>query len=212
MVAAWRFLRNHDLQFAKRKICIGTCLQACRAAIHEKRAFRRCLVSWMSRSILLKLLGGTRSSHLRRWINLWPPFLGAGIRVRRIAPDMKSIDVEMKLHWWNANYVGTHFGGSLFAMTDAFYMLMVMAKLGRDYIVWDKAASIRYRRPGKGTVRAEFRLTDAQLDDIREKLQTLPKYEPVFKIEVKDEQGTVIAEVEKLLHVRKKDAVRARSG
>jgi hypothetical protein len=92
-------------------------------------------------------------------------------------------------------------------MTDAFYMLMVMAKLGRDYIVWDKAASIRYRKPGKGTVRAEFRLTDAQLDDIREKLKTLPKYEPVFKVDVKDEQGTVIAEVEKLLHVRKKEPV-----
>ena len=71
---------------------------------------------------------------------------------------MMSIDVEMKLRWWNANYVGTHFGGSLFAMTDAFYMLMVMAKLGSGYIVWDKAASIRYRKPGKGTVRQSFAL------------------------------------------------------
>lgn len=159
----------------------------------------------MSRNVLLKLLGGSQAHALRRAVNLWPPFLGAGIRVQHIAPDMKSIDVEMKLRWWNANYVGTHFGGSLFAMTDAFYMLMLMANLGRDYIVWDKAATIRYRKPGKGTVRAEFRLTDAQLDDIREKLKTLPKYEPVFKVEVKDEQGTVIAEVEKLLHVRRKD-------
>ena len=89
-----------------------------------------------------QLLGGTKNSHaLRRWINLWPPFLGAGIRVKRIAPDMKAVDVEMKLRWWNANYVGTHFGGSLFAMTDAFYMLMLMANLGGDYIVWDKAAT-----------------------------------------------------------------------
>src|SRR6201997_4429785 len=162
----------------------------------------------MTRNVLLKLLGGSRRSHaLRRSVNLWPPFLGAGIRVKHIAADMKSIDVEMKLRWWNANYVGTHFGGSLFAMTDAFYMLMLMANLGLDYIVWDKAASIRYRKPGKGTVRAEFRLTDAQLDEIRERLNTLPKYEPVFSVEVKDEQGTVIAEVEKLLHVRKKQDV-----
>jgi acyl-coenzyme A thioesterase PaaI-like protein len=143
---------------------------------------------------------------LRRWVNLWPPFLGAGIFITRVAPDMKAIDVEMKLRWWNANYVGTHFGGSLFAMTDAFYMLMLMANLGRDYIVWDKAASIRYRKPGKGTVRAEFRLTDAQLDDIREKLKTLPKYEPTFLVEVKDGSGEVVAVVEKLLYVRKKDA------
>ncbi len=93
----------------------------------------------MTRNVLLQLLGGTKSSHaLRRWINLWPPFLGAGIRVTRIAHDMKAIDVEMKLRFWNANYVGTHFGGSLFAMTDAFYMLMLMANKGRDYNVWTK--------------------------------------------------------------------------
>ena len=159
----------------------------------------------MTRNVLLKLLGGYNNSKaLRRAVNLWPPFLGAGIRVTHVAPDMKAIDVEMKLRWWNANYVGTHLGGSLFAMTDAFYMLMLMANLGRDYIVWDKAASIRYRRPGRSTVRAEFRLTNAQLEDIREKLKTLPKYEPTFTVEVKDEQGTVIAEVQKLLHVKKK--------
>ncbi len=158
-----------------------------------------------SGSVLLQLLGGTKSSHaLRRWINLWPPFLGAGIRVKHIAPDMKAVDVEMKLCFWNANYVSTHFGGSLFAMTDAFYMLMLMANLGRNYIVWDKAATIRYRKPGKGTVRAEFRLSENQIEDIREKLKTLPKYEPVFSVEVKDEAGVVIAEVEKVLHVRKK--------
>jgi acyl-coenzyme A thioesterase PaaI-like protein len=167
----------------------------------------------MTQNVLLKLLGGYNSSHaLRRAVNLWPPFLGAGIRVKSVAPDMKSIDVEMKLRWWNANYVGTHFGGSLFAMTDAFYMLMVMANLGRDYIVWDKAASIRYRKPGRGTVRAEFRLTDAQVDEIRENLKTLPKYEPRFMVELRDEQGNVIAEVEKLLHVRKKEGAAVAAG
>jgi hypothetical protein len=160
-----------------------------------------------SGSVLLQLLGGGKKSRaLRRWINFWPPFLGMGIRVTRIAPDMKAVDVEMKLYFWNANYVGTQFGGSLFAMTDPFYMLMLMANLGDDYIVWDKAASIRYRKPGKGTVRAEFRLSDSQIDDIREKLKTLPKYEPVFTVEVKDEAGVVIAEVEKVIHVRKKQA------
>src|SRR4029077_7042190 len=158
----------------------------------------------MTRNVLLKLLGGSGAHALRRWINLWPPFLGAGIRVTHIAADMKAVDVEMKLRWWNANYVGTHFGGSLFAMTDAFYMLMLMHHLGDEYIVWDKAASIRYRKPGRGTVRAEFRLSDAQIDDIREKLKSLPKYEPVFPVAVHDEQGVVIAEVERLVYVRKK--------
>src|SRR5579871_1100549 len=162
----------------------------------------------MTRNVLLKLLGGYNNSKaLRRAVNLWPPFLGAGIRVTHVAPDMKAIDVEMKLRWWNANYVGTHFGGSLYAMTDAFYMLMLMANLGPDYIVWDKGASIRYRKPGAGTVGCEFRLTDAQLEDIREKLKTLLKYEPVFKVDVKNEEGTVIAEVEKLLFIRRRDLI-----
>jgi len=137
-----------------------------------------------SPGVLLQLLGGTKSLHaLRRWVSLWPPFVGMGIRVRHIAPNMKAVDVEMKLHFWNANYVGTHFGGSLFAMTDPFYMLMLMANLGRDYVVWDKAATIRYRKPGGGTVRAEFRLSDGQIDDVREKLKTMSKYKPVFVVE-----------------------------
>jgi hypothetical protein len=80
--------------------------------------------------------------------------------------------------------------------------------------VWDKAATIRYRKPGRGTVRAEFRLSDGQIDDIREKLKTLPKYEPTFAVEIRDGCGTVIAEVEKLLHVRRKNsaASQPRSG
>jgi hypothetical protein len=155
-----------------------------------------------SGSVLLQLLGGSKRRALRRWINFWPPFLGMGIRIQHIAPDMKAVDVEMKLRFWNANYVGTQFGGSLFAMTDPFYMLMLMANLGGDYIVWDKAATIRYRKPGKGTVRAEFRLLDTQIEDVREKLKTLPKYEPVFTVQVKDGAGVVIAEVEKVIHVR----------
>ncbi|HTS38308.1 MAG TPA: DUF4442 domain-containing protein [Candidatus Solibacter sp.] len=159
----------------------------------------------MTPGVLLKILGGSKSHALRRWINLWPPFLGAGIRVKHIAPDMKSIDVEMKLRWWNANYVGTHFGGSLFALTDAFYMLMLMAHLGDDYIVWDKAGSIRFRKPGRGTVRAEFRLTDSQIADIRARADALPKYEPTLHVDVKDEQGTVIAEVDRLLYIRRKE-------
>ena len=142
-----------------------------------------------------------------RAINIWPPILGAGIRVKWGA-DLKSADVEMELRVWNRNYVGTHYGGSLYSMTDPFYMLMLMENLGPDYIVWDKAASIRFRRPGKGKVRAEFRLSDEQLNDIRSKLITQEKYEPTFTVEVKDKSGEVVAEVQKVLHIRRKDATR----
>ena len=142
--------------------------------------------------------------HMRRVINLWPPFLGAGIRVTRLQADWRAIDVEMKLHFWNANFVGTHYGGSLYSMTDPFYMLMLIENLGRDYIVWDKSASIRFRKPGKGKMVASFRLSEDQIESIRRQLETQEKVEPTFLVEVRDESGEVVAEVQKLLHVRKK--------
>jgi hypothetical protein len=142
----------------------------------------------------------------RRLLNLWPPLLGAGIRITRIQQDWKEVDVEMRLRWWTANYVGTQYGGSLYSMTDPFYMVMLIEILGRDYIVWDKAASIRFRRPGRGTVYAKFQIVDAQVAEIREALRTEEKIEREFGIEVKDAEGVVIAEVKKLLHFRRKEA------
>ncbi len=143
--------------------------------------------------------------HMQLVMNLWPPFLGAGIRVKRLRSDWREIEVEMKLRRWNANFVGTHYGGSLYSMTDPFLMLMLINCLGRDYIVWDKAASIRFRRPGKGTVRAAFQISDRELDEIRQALLTEAKVERTFVVEVKDGAGEVIAQVEKLLYVRKKE-------
>lgn len=143
--------------------------------------------------------------YMRMLLNIWPPFLGAGIRVRRLSPDWKEIDVEMKLHRWNANYVGTHYGGSLYSMADPFFMVMLIENLGKDYIVWDKSASIRFRKPGRGTVLANFRLSEEQIHEIKQALNSEAKIERTFTVEVKDESGTVIAQVEKLLHIRRKD-------
>jgi hypothetical protein len=145
----------------------------------------------------------------RAFLNLWPPFLGAGIRVRRIAPDWKEVEVEMKLRWWNRNYVGTHYGGSLYSIADPFFMLMLIENLGKDYIVWDKAASIRFRKPGRGTVFATFRLSDEQIDEIRQALNSQEKVDRTFTAQIKDQSGIVIAEVEKLLHVRRKNPLPA---
>jgi hypothetical protein len=141
--------------------------------------------------------------NLRALINLWPPLLGAGIRVTRLDADWRAVDVEMKLTRWNRNYVGTHYGGSLYSMTDPFYMVMLIEILGRDYVVWDKSASIRFRKPGKGTVRAEFRLSETQIEEIKEALKKEEKIEREFGIEVKDAEGAVIAEVKKVLHFRR---------
>jgi len=96
---------------------------------------------------------------LVRGMHLWPPFLGAGIRLRRMSEDFREAEVELRLGRLNRNAVGTQFGGSLFAMTDPFYAIMLMRNLGREYLVWDKAASIEYLAPGRGTVRARFSAT-----------------------------------------------------
>jgi hypothetical protein len=142
--------------------------------------------------------------HMRMLLNIWPPFLGAGIRVKRLQLDWKEIDVEMKLHRWNANYVGTHYGGSLYSMTDPFLMLMLIENLGPEYIVWDKSANIRFRKPGRGTVSAIFRISDVDLVEIKQALHSEEKIDRAFTVEVKDEAGNVIADVQKLLHIRKK--------
>jgi hypothetical protein len=139
---------------------------------------------------------------LRLAINLWPPFLGAGIRVARMDPAMRAIDVEMKLRFWNRNYVGTHFGGSLYSMADPFFMVMLIENLGPDFVVWDKAATIRFRKPGRGRVSAAFRLSDEQLDQIRQDAALQRKLEPTFTVEVRDESGDVVAEVDKVIYIR----------
>lgn len=142
-----------------------------------------------------------RKNALLRMLSVWPPYLGAGIRVRPSA-DLRTFEVRMKLRWWNRNYVNTHFGGSLYSMCDPYFMLILIQALGRGYVVWDKAATIRFRRPGKGTVRATFHIPQERIDEIRAAADRGEKIEPVFTVEVLDEQGEVVAEVEKLLYVR----------
>jgi acyl-coenzyme A thioesterase PaaI-like protein len=142
---------------------------------------------------------------LYRLLSLYPPYLGAGVRVW-VSPDLHTFEVRMKLRWWNRNYVGTHFGGSLYAMCDPFFMLILIEALGRDYIVWDKAATIRFRRPGRGTVRATFHIPPERVEEIRAAADAQGKVEPTFQAEIVDERGEVVAEVEKLLYVRRKDA------
>jgi acyl-coenzyme A thioesterase PaaI-like protein len=141
-----------------------------------------------------------------RHIGWWPPLLGAGIKLTRLDKNLREADVEMRLTRWNKNYVGVHFGGSLFSMTDPFYMLMLGANLGEEYVVWDKAASIRYRKPGKGRVRAEFRLKEEKLAEIRAAVQADGRYDARFLVEIKDEEGGVVAVVERVIYCATKDA------
>jgi acyl-coenzyme A thioesterase PaaI-like protein len=134
----------------------------------------------------------------------WPPFLGAGISVHVLTEDLMHVQTRLKLRWWNRNYVGTQFGGSLFSMTDAIYMVMLLQNLGPGYIVWDKAASIRYLKPGKTDVTADYKLTSEMLQQIRTTLENQEKMDWNVKVEIRDADDQVIAEVDKVLYIRKK--------
>ncbi len=153
-----------------------------------------------------KLLGRfARSPAGLRWfLNLYGPYLGAGVRVDYLAADFRELKVSMGLRWYNRNYVGTHFGGSLYSMIDPFYMLMVMNVMGPDYVVWDKAASIDFIRPGKGRVFAHFTLTDKQIESIHQHTAGGEKYLPEWQVDIVDEQGECVARVTKTLYIRRK--------
>jgi hypothetical protein len=141
---------------------------------------------------------------LRFALNLWPPFWGAGIHVKKISPDFRHIEVVMKLHWYNQNYKGVHYGGSLYSMTDSFPMLMVSKNLGDDYIVWDKAARINYQKPGRGTVFASFDFSEEEIAAIRKEADNNEKYLFDREIHVVDTAGEIITTVIKTIYVRKK--------
>lgn len=146
---------------------------------------------------------------LRLLMNLWPPFIGAGIRVRHIAPDFRQVTVDMTLRAYNRNYVGTHFGGSLYAMSDPFLMLMLLHTLGAEYRVWDKSGSIEYIAPGRGRVWARFELNDDDLALIRRMTEAGDKHLHLFNVDIRDDEGMVVARVEKVIYIRRKRSVPA---
>lgn len=149
-----------------------------------------------------------RPNTLRRLINLWPPFLFNSIRVQSIARDWSEARVVLRLRPWNRNYVRTQFGGNLFAMSDPFWMLLAMHRLGRDYLVWDKAGAIDFVAPGRADVHAAFRMPDAVVDELRSAAAGGDKVLRWFETEITAANGEVVARVRKQLYVRLKPAVR----
>lgn len=144
---------------------------------------------------------------LRFW-NFWPPFLFSGIKVEQTSHDFRHIVVRLKLRFWNANFVGTQYGGLIFSMTDPFYMIMLIKNLGESYVVWDKSAHIKYLRPGKTDLIAEFLITEEDLTHIREAVQEHGKFDWTCTVEVKDLNGEIVAEVHKAISIKRKDPSR----
>ena len=144
------------------------------------------------------------SARVLRWVfNLWPTFRFAGVRVRAIANDFTAATVELRLGLLNRNYVGTAFGGTLYAMTDPFYMLMMMRQLGAGYVVWDRAGAVRYLKPGKGVITANFLLPAEEVARVRGLLGDSGKLDQTYTVDLRDAASQLIAQVEKTLYIRK---------
>lgn len=141
--------------------------------------------------------------------NFWPPVLGAGIRVKRVSADMKEIEVRLRLRFYNRSGVGTHYGGSLYSMTDPYYMIMLIHIIGKEHTVWDKAANIKFIKPGRGEVTAKFELTDERIKSIVERAKGGDPVTEEFLVNVCDETGNVVATVEKFLHIKRKSKLNA---
>jgi len=145
-----------------------------------------------------------KPGYLKLLINLYPPYWGTGISVRSISPDYREIWVQMKMRWYNRNYVRTHFGGSLYAMADPFFMVMLMHILGKQFVVWDKAAHIEFIKPDRGTVSARFLIQEEEIETIIKNTSGGQKYFAEFSIDIKNEAGEKVARVIKTLYIRKK--------
>ncbi len=141
---------------------------------------------------------------LRQAMNAYPPYVGAGVEVTHIADDWSEIRVRMPLTERNRNLVGTHFGGSLYAMVDPHLMTLLTLRLGPEYLVWDRAACIDFLRPGTATVHATMRVSDEEVESIRAAADAGEKVLPEWTLEIVDEQAERVATVRKTLYVRRR--------
>ncbi len=146
------------------------------------------------------------STRIVRWgFNFFPAYRGTGARITYIAQDYREVQIKLPLNWRTRNYVGTTFGGSIYGAVDPIYMIMLIKVLGRDYVVWDKAATISFRKPGKSMLYATFRLSDQEIELITAAAMRHPSIERVYRIELVDAENTVHAVVEKTLYIRRKN-------
>jgi acyl-coenzyme A thioesterase PaaI-like protein len=140
----------------------------------------------------------------RHYVNLWPPLLFSGIRVLQLADDWRYAKVRLRLRWYNRNYVGTQFGGSLFAMIDPWWMILTLECLGRDYVGWDQAGEIRFVAPGREDVFAEIRIQESVLEELRAATADGEKCLRWFETDIRSADGKLVAQVRKQLYVRRK--------
>ena len=145
-------------------------------------------------------------SRLLRWgFNLLPAYCSTGARITYISHDFREVIIRLPLSWQTRNYVGTIFGGSMYAAVDPVYMLMLIKNLGREYIVWDKSACITFKKPGRSTLFARFLIDENELAAIRRELEHTRHVDRTYHVDIVNGHGTVHASVDKVVYVRRKE-------
>jgi uncharacterized protein DUF4442 len=145
------------------------------------------------------------ASRMLRWkFNLFPAYRGTGARVTYIADDFHEVRIRLPLSLRTRNAVGTIFGGSMYGAVDPIYMIMLMRLLGRGFTVWDKAAEIRFRKPGRTTLHATFKIGEKELAEIRTAAESGP-IDRIFTIDLVDAEGVAHASVTKTIYIRRND-------
>ena len=145
-----------------------------------------------------------RKQLMMKLVNLYPPFLGAGIRVSYPKEDPYTIVVRMKLTFYNRNLFGTQFGGSLYMMADPFFVFVLARHLGGGYLVWDKKAEIEFLKPGRGPVTGRYHVPPEEVARVKALSDSGETVEPVYTAEIVGDDGEAVARVTKTLWVRKK--------
>ena len=151
----------------------------------------------------MKMINLIKPKRLMKLLSFWPPYFFSGIKVVRVNDDFTKIDVCMKQRFWNTNYVGSHFGGSLYSMCDPFYMFILLHHL-KGHIIWDKGARFKFKKPGYGSVHATFEIDLETIEQLKQEADKSYSISPVFKSSVVDDRGNVILEIEKTLYLKKK--------
>ena len=142
---------------------------------------------------------------LARWsFNLFPAYRGMGARITYISSDWKEVKIKLPLNWRTRNYVGTIYGGSMYGAVDPIYMIMWIKILGKNYIVWDKAATIRFKKPGTKTLYGHFKLENSEIEDVQNLLRTEKSLDRNYQLQLKDAEGLVYAEIDKVIYLKKK--------
>ena len=137
-------------------------------------------------------------------INWYPPYIGAGIKLKKVNQDKTRMEVELRKTWFNKNLFGTHFGGSLYSMCDPFYVFIVHNYLGSGYVVWDKSAEIKFIKPGTGKVSAIFEIPKEKLLQLKQEVDDTGKQVKFFETVITNELNEVVAKVRKEIYMRKK--------